>query len=237
VYSYEDRIKAVELYLQSGFSPKAVFNALGYPSKNSVKTWHREYLEELDGGDRHDRYRRKERYTPEQKQVAVEYYLEHGRSRAWTIRELGYPGADALARWIAEIAPDETRQRRGRARFSVQEKQRAVTALCFRQESAEKVAAAVGVTRAVLYKWRGALLGEGALSSMDRRRRDADLPDGKDDLESEVQSLKEQVRRLQMERDILEGTVDIVKKDPGADPGNLTNTEKTLADRRPETSP
>ena len=193
-----------------------------------MKTWYREYLEELDGGDRHDRYQRKQRYTPEQKQTAVEYHREHRCSRAMTIRELGYPSADTLAKWIAEIAPGETPQRRGRVRFSLVEKQEAVSALCFRQESAEKVAAAVGVTRAVLYKWRGTLLGEEALASMDKRRGGADLPDGKDALESEVESLKEQIHRLQMERDILKGTVEIVKKDPGADPGNLTNMEKTL---------
>lgn len=91
MYSYEDLIKAVELYVQSGFSPKAVFSALGYPSKNSVKTWCREYLEELGGGDRHDCYRRRERYTLEQKRAAVEYYIENGKSRARTVRELGIP--------------------------------------------------------------------------------------------------------------------------------------------------
>lgn len=90
------------LYVQSGFSSKAVFNALGYPSKNSVKTWYREYLEELDSGDRHDCYRRRERYK--QKRAAVEYYIEHGKSRAGAVRELGYPGSDTLADWMAEIA-------------------------------------------------------------------------------------------------------------------------------------
>ena len=228
MYSYEDRIKAVELYVQSGFSPKAVFNALGYPSKNSVKTWYREYLEEVDGGDRHDCYRRRERYTLEQKRAAVEYYIEHGKSRAGTVRELGYPGSDTLADWIAEIAPDEITRRRGRVRFSMDEKQEAVTALCLRRDSAETVAAAVGVTRAVLYKWRTALLGEETIARMDRTNGTADQSGGKDALESEVGPLKEQVRRLKMERDILEGTVEIVKKDQGADPRNLTNTEKTL---------
>ena len=228
VYSYEDRMKAVEVYIRCGFSPKAVFHALGCPSKNSVKTWYREYIEELDGDDRHDRYRRKEKYAPEQKRAAVEYYLKHGQNRARTVRELGYPGSDMLAKWIGEIAPDTLIRRRGRVRFSLQEKQDAVMALCFRQGSAEKVAGTVGATRSALYKWGDALLGEESLSRMDERRRDGDLPDGKEALESEAESLKEQIRRLKMERGILEGTVEIVKKDPGADPGNLTNMEKTL---------
>lgn len=151
VYSYEDRIRAVELYVSSGFSPKAVFNALGFPSKNSVKTWYREYLEELHGDDRHDRYRRRETYTPEQKRAAVESYIENGKSRARTVRELGYPGTDTLAKWIDEIAPDTLVRRQGRVAFSLEEKQDAVAALFSREESAETVVASVGVTRAVLY--------------------------------------------------------------------------------------
>lgn len=228
MYSYEERIKAVESYVKSGFSPKAVFNALGYPSKNSVKTWYLEYLEELDGGSRHDRYRRVARYTLEQRRTAVDYYNEHGKSRAETVKELGYPAAGTLAKWILEIAPNTAIRRRGRVRFSLEEKQDAVMALCLRRESAENVAVAFGVTREALYKWRNALLGEGASSRMNARRWDAGPPDGEDGLESEVESLKQQIRCLRMERDILEGTVEIVKKDPGADPKNLTNTEKTL---------
>ncbi|MGV8083489.1 MAG: IS3 family transposase [Coriobacteriia bacterium] len=228
MHSYEDRIKAVELYIQSGFSPKAVFNALGYPCKNSLRRWYREYLDELAGGERHDRYRRKEKYTCEQKQTAVQYYLEHGRSRAKTVRDLGYPCAMTLAEWIAEIAPDTLVRRRGGGRFSREEKQDAVIALSFRQDSAQKVADAVGVTRAVLYKWRNSLLGEESADRMDKTNSDDGLPDDKEALESEVECLKKQIRRLKMERDILEGTVEIVKKDPGADPKNLTNVEKTL---------
>ena len=145
VYSYEDRIRAVELYVSSGFSPKAVSNALGFPSKNSVKTWYREYLEELHGGDRHDRHRRREAYTPEQKRAAVESYIENGKSRARTLRELGYPGTDTLATWIDEIAPDALVRRQGRVAFSLEEKQDAVAALFFREESAETVAASIRV--------------------------------------------------------------------------------------------
>lgn len=63
---------------------------------------------------------------------------------------------------------------------------------------------------------------------MDGTDGDADQPSGKDAWESEVESLKEQIRRLKMERAVLEGTVEIVRRDRGADPRNLANTEKTL---------
>ena len=101
-------------------------------------------------------------------------------------------------------------------------------ALSFRQDGAQEVAAAIGVTRAVLYKWRGVLLAKEGPSRMEETPGDVGLPDDRDALKSEIERLKEQIRRLKMERDILETTVEIVKKDPGADPRDLTNAEKTL---------
>lgn len=63
------------------------------------------------------------------------------------------------------------------------------------------------------------------------KAEDKPIPDDRDALLSEIESLKRQIKRLKLEKDILEGTVEIVKKDPGVDPKSLTNKEKaTLAD-------
>lgn len=59
------------------------------------------------------------------------------------------------------------------------------------------------------------------------KRKSRPLPDDSQALLSEVESLKKQIYRLQLEKDILEATVEIVKKDPGADRKKLTNKEKT----------
>ena len=48
----------------------------------------------------------------------------------------------------------------------------------------------------------------------------------KAELQAQIAQLKEQVRRLELEKDILEGTVEILKKGQGADPASLTNKEK-----------
>ncbi|MEA4872448.1 MAG: IS3 family transposase [Synergistaceae bacterium] len=37
-----------------------------------------------------------------------------------------------------------------------------------------------------------------------------------------------QIKKLKLERDVWEGTVEIIKKDPGADPKNLKNREKAI---------
>ena len=59
-------------------------------------------------------------------------------------------------------------------------------------------------------------------------KTDKPLPDDRDALLSEIETLKRQIKRLQLEKDVLEGTVEILKKDPSVDPENLTNKEKTI---------
>lgn len=48
MYSYEDRIRAVELYIRLGKRLKATIRQLGYPTKNALKSWHREYEQRSD---------------------------------------------------------------------------------------------------------------------------------------------------------------------------------------------
>ena len=45
VYSIEEKRKAVQLYIDSNFSERIVINNLGYPSPNTLRQWHREYME------------------------------------------------------------------------------------------------------------------------------------------------------------------------------------------------
>jgi len=47
MYSYEERLKAVQLYIQYDKSYASVFRELGYPpSSHSIKLWHKEYEED-----------------------------------------------------------------------------------------------------------------------------------------------------------------------------------------------
>lgn len=43
MYSYEDRIRAVKLYIKLGKRIRATIRQLGYPSKNGLMKWYREY--------------------------------------------------------------------------------------------------------------------------------------------------------------------------------------------------
>jgi len=43
MYSYEDRIRAVEGYIKLGKRVKATIRQLGYPTNNALKGWYREH--------------------------------------------------------------------------------------------------------------------------------------------------------------------------------------------------
>ncbi|MBQ1761702.1 MAG: transposase, partial [Aquincola sp.] len=64
MYSYEDRMKAVRLYIKLGMRVRATIRQLGYPTKNSLKAWHREYEQRRDLAPG---YVRKPRYSQAQK--------------------------------------------------------------------------------------------------------------------------------------------------------------------------
>ena len=163
MYSYEDRSRAVELYIKLGKRIRATIRQLGYPTKNALKGWHREFEQQLDLPARYAS--RDPKYSQAQKEAAVGHYLTHDRCIAATIRALGYPGRGTLSAWVREALP-ETRKAVvgsvGRPRYPETLKHAGVMELCTRQESAQAVAEKLGVCRPTLYNWKNQLLGREA---------------------------------------------------------------------------
>jgi putative transposase len=228
MYSYEDRIRAVELYIKLGKRVRATIRQLGYPTKNALKGWHREYEQRLDlpvgyAG-------RVPKYSPAQKEAAVEHYITHDRCIAATMRALGYPGRGTLTAWVREALPEARKAMVGRAarpRYPEALKQAGVIGLCSRQESAQAVAEMLGVCRPTLYNWKNQLLGPEAAASMKRKNNSPPVPELAE-LERQLESLQRDIRHLQLERDLLKKANEIVKKGLGVDLQLLTNREKTL---------
>jgi transposase InsO family protein len=50
----------------------------------------------------------------------------------------------------------------------------------------------------------------------------------KEELMSEIESLRKQIKKLKLERDVLKATAEIIKKDPGVGQKKLTNREKAI---------
>jgi putative transposase len=224
MYSYEDRIKAVELYIKYDLCAADTVRELGYPNRKMLVRWYKEYQET---GDLHKKFIKHPTYTSDQMQVAVNYYLEHGRSITRTIRAIGYPSRDTLKEWIDKLIPGERKvsiKRSAVVKFTQDQKKDAVIELCTREGSAAAVADRLGTCRYSLYKWKKELLGEEDTNMSEPGK--PMLPDDRDALLAEVDSLKKQIYRQQMELDILNKAVEIIKKDQGIDPRKLTNKEK-----------
>jgi len=229
MYSYEDRVQAVRLYLKLGKRIKATIRQLGYPTKNSLKAWHREYEQCHDL--RTGYVRATPRYSAEQKQAAVDHYLSHDHCAAATLRALGFPSRGTLAAWIDELCPEIGKRLVGRVAGSVPKslavKRAAVIELCAREVSARVVAQKTGVSRPMLYNWKNQLLGREVPASMKRKKKPAPEHE-RAELERQVESLRLDIRKLQLEHDILKKANELVKKGMGIDPQLLSNREKTM---------
>ena len=224
MYLYEDRLRAVRLYSKLGKRVGLTIRQLGYPTKNALKTWYREFEQrhELPAG-----YVRQPRYSQAHKQRAVEHYLEHGRCIAATIKSLGYPSRSLLSTWLQELHPQERARVVGRSQqLAPEAKQAAVIAFCMRSASAQAVADDVGVSRGSLYKWKNQLLGHEASAPM-KRQQDAPASSDRAELEEQLEALRRDIRRLQFEKDVLKKASELLKKELGIDRQHLTNREKT----------
>ena len=224
MYSYDDRLRAVQLYIKLGKRVGLTIRQLGYPTKNALKAWHLAYEQ------RHDlplAYTREPKYTQAQRKLAVDHFDANGHCLAVTIKALGYPSRSLLAGWIREAHP-ELRPRVGQVqeRPSSEAKQSAVMALCLRRGSAQTVAQELGVSRPSPYNWRNQLLSNEAMASMKPQQDPSPGPE-RDELERELERLQLDVKRLKLEQDILKKANELLKKELGIDQQLLTNREKT----------
>ena len=228
MYSYEDRVRAVKLYVKLGKRTAATIRQLGYPTKNALKSWHREFERSRDLPMRY--VRSKPKYSDEQKSLAVDHYLTHGRCMAVTMKALGYPGRDTLAAWIDDLHPEAAKRLVGRAGSVPRPaglKRAAVIELCSRQGSAKEVAEQIGVSRPTLYNWKNQLLGREVPASAKRSNNSPPEPE-RAELERQLESLRRDVGNLQLEHDLLKKANELLKKGLGIDLQLLTNREKTL---------
>lgn len=219
MHSYEDRIKAVELYYRYGKKTSVVVRELGYPSTKQLGRWVRIYEET---GDLPRDLKPRERYSRAQKIAAVEHYLTHGGCLSFTRRAIGYPSNEVLKSWIQEFYPNSRPLviRSGTNKcFSPEERVHAVRALCSRRGTARKVAQNIGVSVPVLYKWKKDLISDEAYQSM-RKRNVAPQDKNQDALLGEIQHLRQQIHQLQLERDLLTKANELIKKRHGHQPSD-----------------
>ena len=248
MYSYEQRKKAVELYIQNGHQVAAVLRELGYPSsKGSLRLWYKEFEA---SGELHERSARKPKYSATQRAEATKHYMEHGECASRTCRELGYPSITQLKKWVAEDCPEDVnspcRNDSSLVNSNQSKKEQAVIDLCTHNGTAQEIANRNGVAESTVFKWKQQLLRKGEATAVARKTPDkipsmplSDDPDvlrseitrlqqETSDLQKEAEELQKQVYRLQLERDVLEKAAEIIKKGQGVSLDTLTNREKAM---------
>ena len=232
MYSTEQRRIAIDTFIKFDYSYADTIAELGYPNRHTLNNWWREY--KATGEVPIAKIIREPRFSDEQKREAVEHYLSHGKKLKRTMKALGYPKSRmTLCDWIDELAPGQ-RKYRGpnpkRDPVPVEKKVQVVAELEARTGSAAESAERHGVSRTAPYVWRREIMGDNGGEPETKgepvSKEYDDLPDDIEVLQDMLREAKLQLRRTQLELDVRQATLEIVKKDPGADPDLLTNAEK-----------
>ena len=239
MYPYEERMRAVKAYIASGYQANQTIRKLGYPSHEALRGWYREYREK---GDLHRDFIRAPLHTEEQKATAVAHYYANGCNYTRTSKALGYVDRERLRQWVLESGPPEGQpciSRQSAVKCTPEQKREAVVEFCARGGGAEKIANRYGVSHSNLYFWREKLfagectdemkkpeepLSEAALEAL--RAENAALVEAVESLRRENMELEKTRHRLQLEVDVLKKADEILKKEEGVNPNNLSNQEK-----------
>ena len=232
MFSTEQRRIAIETFIRFDHSYADAIAELGYPTRHSLRAWYKDYLEH--GEVRPPKRQRVPKFTLEMGQAAVDYCLAHGKSLARTMRRMGYPASrEHLCDWIDELAPGQRKYRGPSPKAGpvpLAEKIQAVAELESRSGTAAEVAEKHGVSRTAPYVWRREMMGDNGGEPETKGEpvsKEYDgLPDDIEVLQDMLREAKMQLGKVQLEPGVRQATLEIVKKDQGAEPGLLTNAEK-----------
>lgn len=242
MYTYEERKKAVDLYFKYNKSVALVRRELRYPSRGMLYLWCKEF--ETNGELRNDDALHHSKYSAQQREQTIKYYLEHGRSINHTIKALGFPKRTTMRKWVMEdVRGEEAYCVTSRAviHCTQEQQEQAVIRLCAKDGGAKEIAADFGVTESTVYRWRDRLLDERRSVEMPKEKIPFVHPEGtelshsiedllaeSDVLTQQLEELKKDVYHLQMEKDILEMAGELLKKGRGINPRDLSNREKAV---------
>ena len=150
------------------------------------------------------------KYSKEQRDRAVDLYVRYERCAADVIHELGYPSRGMLPVWYRERLEEERTgvpSRRGERyrRYTDEQKRAAVDHYLGHGRRLKRTMRALGYPKSheLLTAWI-------------------------DELDADVERQRREKRELDIEIAIRKGALELLGKEPGADPENLTNQEKAI---------
>lgn len=175
-------------------------------------------------------------FSAAQKQQALDLY-DQFKSITKVILLLGYPSRQSLYLWISQRYDPPKRKSAFRGKNTPEhprhppvEVKLAALHRCFELgEDVQCVSEEIGYSRASIYTWRRKYIQKGAVALMNTGDDPRGiLPKGEASSSLEVEKLRAQVQDMQLEIDILKETLEVLKKDPGADLTILRNQEKAV---------
>ena len=217
MFSTEQRRIAIETFIRFGHNYADTIAELGYPHRQTLRNWWYEYRE--TGEVPQPKREREPKYPEEMRRKAVEHYLSHGKRLSRTMRALGYPKSrEMLGAWIDEIAPGQRRYRGPNPRRDptpVEKKVQVVAELEARTGPAAEIAERHGVSRTAPYIWRREIIGDNGGEAEEKgapvSKEFDDLPDDIETLQDMLREAKMQLRKVQLELDVRQATLEIVK--------------------------
>lgn len=221
MFSHKERVRAIQLFLKYDCSYAATIRELGYPSIGALRKRYKEYLE---SGELHQEHRKKSKYSEEQKRIAVNHYFEYGQCYARTIRMLGYPNRESLRQCCEELAPGARKLPKSAVKLTQDQKEAVLKKFYKPQTNRKNLAESEGISRVTLYQWKNTVLGKDFPLRMTLKNQEKQ----KELLLKEVEDLQKQVHQLQLEKALLEGAAELLKKEKGVNLLCLSNQEKTI---------
>lgn len=230
--SYEQRRLAMETFIKLDHGCADTIAELGYPTAHALRGRWKGYgrTREVPAG----RSETSPRYADGQRRTAVGHHLGHGKGLAGTMGALGYPkGREILGERVGGIAPGRRRHRGPNPRkdaVPIEKEVKVVAELEARTGPAAKAAGRHGVSGTAPYVRRGEVMGGNGGEPEGRGvpvgKGSDGPPDDVEQLQDMLREAKTQLRKVQLELDVRQATLEIAEKDPGADPDRLANAEK-----------
>ena len=232
MHGQERRRLAIETLTEFDHSYADTIAELGYPTRSALRAWWNEH--KRTGEVPASRFATNPRHAAETGRRAAGHYLEHGKGLARTTGALGYPKSrERPSERVDELAPGRRGHRGPRPRreaISLEGKVRVVAEPGARDGSAAEIAERHGVSRTAPYLWRREMMGDSG-GEPERKGEPAgrgfdDLPDGVEVSRDMLREAKTQPGRARPGLDVRQATLEIARKDPGADPGPPANAER-----------
>ena len=233
-YSEKEKIRVVKMYYELGSIQKAI-EKLGYPKRrNMVYKWIEEYKKTGRIKDKRSSHEIKQ-YTEEEKAFAVRFYHENQGSYQNIAKSLGYPSAAQLRLWV-EGAKKDCKITPYMIEYTKENFIKAVVEFCTDEDGIVSISNKYHIAPGTIKKAASVLLSKEYEQRMSKQEPTIEnmyesidqLIAEKAVLEEERERLKQEVQKLQMERDALEVAGIMLKKYGGIDLTTMSNREKTI---------